>query len=246
VSLFDPLLRPILRLPPPPDPPSGCESAARVFRAAPNYLKLLYLKWVIQGGWALILALVAPVALMAGGPREKSQSILNLSLTGEGYLVVFFLGFVLIGAFFRLLTIGLEYENRWYVVSDRSLRIREGVVIVREKTVTFANIQDLSVTQGPLQRMLGLSDLRVTTAGGGAVVKGQQSAASLHETWFRGIDNAEEIKDLIQRRQREIRDSGLGDGDDASEASEQPPRPIKTVLAEVLDAARGLRQAASR
>ena len=41
------------------------------------------------------------------------------------------------------------------------------VVKVREMTVTFANIQNAPVNQGPIQRALGIADLQVETAGGG-------------------------------------------------------------------------------
>lgn len=34
----------------------------------------------------------------------------------------------------------LDYELRWCIVTDRSLRIREGIASVRESTMTFANI----------------------------------------------------------------------------------------------------------
>jgi membrane protein YdbS with pleckstrin-like domain len=56
-------------------------------------------------------------------------------------------------------TIRLDYEFRWYKTTHRSLRIREGVWLVREMTMTYANIQDISVSQGPLQRLFGIADL---------------------------------------------------------------------------------------
>ena len=61
----------------------------------------------------------------------------------------------------------LNYEMRWYKVTDRSLRIRAGVWNVHEMTMTFANVQNISITQGPLERLFGISDVRVETAGGG-------------------------------------------------------------------------------
>ncbi len=32
-----------------------------------------------------------------------------------------------------------------------------------------------------------------------------------HTIWFRGVDNANEIKELIPQRLRQLKDSGLGD-----------------------------------
>ena len=38
---------------------------------------------------------------------------------------------------------------------------------------------------------------------------------SLHTAWFRGVENANVIRELIQRRLRELKDSGLGDHEEA-------------------------------
>jgi uncharacterized membrane protein YdbT with pleckstrin-like domain len=133
-------------------------------------------------------------------------------------------------------------------VTDRSLRVREGVVRVREMTVSFANIQDVAVTQGPIERMLGLSNVRVTTAGGGGHTQGKQAGPNLHQAWFRGIDNAEEVKTLILDRLRALKDSGLGHREEQSMAVAPAvaPTAVRDALQAVLEEARGLRQAASR
>jgi hypothetical protein len=129
------------------------------------------------------------------------------------------------------------------------------VATVREITLTFANIQNLSVTQGPIQRILGIADLKVETAGGGSVSgnQHQQAAAlNLHTAYFRGIDNAEELKQLVAARMRGYRDSGLGDHDDHG-VHLPPPGDVPAAtdslgeaLAAVLAEARMLRQAAER
>ena len=74
--------------------------------------------------------------------------------------------------------------------------------------MTFANIQDIRVTAGPLQGYFKLADLEVRSAGGGAGPAG----ASAHAAYFEGLDNAEEIRELILERLRKYRDEGLGDG----------------------------------
>src|SRR5439155_8434693 len=77
----------------------------------------------------------------------------------------------------------------------------------------FANIQNISISQGPLQRALRIADLRVDTAGGGGggSSRGKERSENLHTAWFRGIDNANEVRELIQQRLRRLKDSGLGD-----------------------------------
>lgn len=106
----------------------------------------------------------------------------------------------------------LNFEQHWYIVTDRSLRIRTGLFRLQESTMSFANLQQVDVFQGPLDRLLGLSNLRVQSAGGGG---GQAQARpnndTLHTGTFHGVDNASEIRDLILNRLKYFRESGLGD-----------------------------------
>lgn len=113
----------------------------------------------------------------------------------------------------------LDYELRWYIVTDRSLRIRAGLAAVQETTMSFANVQQVVVTQGPLQRLLGLADVRVQSAGGGGDRLDEHGHGdSLHTGVFHGVDNANEIRDLVQERLRAFRQAGLGDPDDSHSA----------------------------
>ncbi|MEJ2502603.1 MAG: PH domain-containing protein, partial [Gemmatimonadota bacterium] len=105
----------------------------------------------------------------------------------------------------------LDYELRWYMLSDRALRIREGVLSVRERTMTFANIQQIAVRQGPLQRVLGLADLEVRTAGGGGSDGEGDGTGDLHRGYLRGVERVEWVRDTLRARVHRYRDSGLGD-----------------------------------
>ena len=111
----------------------------------------------------------------------------------------------------------LDYELRWYIVTDRSLRIRTGLVKLQESTMSFANLQQVEVKQDPIQRLLGLADVVVQSAGGGSGNheggKGEMHD-SLHTGIFHSVENATEIRDLILERLRKFRQAGLGDPDD--------------------------------
>jgi membrane protein YdbS with pleckstrin-like domain len=149
----------------------------------------------------------------------------------------------------------LDYELHWYIVTDRSLRIRTGVLRLQESTMSFANLQQVEVKQGPLQRLLGLADVHVQSAGGAGNHNPQtgQTGDSLHTGIFHSVDNATEIRDLILERLRQFRQTGLGDPD------EHPDHPtLSAPLAaaatttdhlaaahELLAEARALRQALS-
>lgn len=127
-------------------------------------------------------------------------------------VVLFFVQFVA-----TLVAVRLEYEQHWYIVTDRSLRIRTGLLRVQESTMSFANLQQVEVSQGPLQRLLGLADVQVQSAGGGGAHEGKPGAdASLHTGVFHSVENAAEIRDLILDRLRQFRATGLGDPDEAA------------------------------
>jgi membrane protein YdbS with pleckstrin-like domain len=113
----------------------------------------------------------------------------------------------------------LDFEMRWYVVTDRSLRIRTGVWSVQESTMSFANIQQVEVSQGPIQRLLGLADVKVQSAGGSDNPHGKPQD-DLHTGHFHGVDNAHEIRDLIQARLKHFRESGLGDPEEARQVAQ--------------------------
>lgn len=108
----------------------------------------------------------------------------------------------------------MDYDLRWYMVTDRSLRIRHGLWKVNESTMSFANIQQVVVSQGPFQRLLGLSDVKVQSAGGGGGGDKDDPHGKeddMHLGLFHSVTNPEEIRDLILERLRRYRQSGLGD-----------------------------------
>lgn len=214
------------------------ESAQRVFRAAPAYLLyrrvLLGLKHVsvVAGAmiaWVFFSNLYLPVLFSM--PYGRAGFYAVEALAWLSFLVLLPVSFFIVR---------LDYELRWYVLSDRSLRIREGVMALREKTMTFANIQQISIRQNPLQRVLGIADVMVETAGGGSGSKGadagHDAAEHLHEARFRGVSDAEAIRDIILACVRQHRDTGLGEPSEVITTGE----PASTATPTTLEAAREL------
>lgn len=219
-----------LRVPPEPPAPDGAPGSLLVLRPGAGYFKARVYLWlafrVLVAVWTAMaagLVFLIVLAALAAGARAPSLARHRglLEQVGESTAWEVGLACAIAGALFWLAhtlfsyaTMRLDYEMRWYKVTDRSLRIREGVWFVREMTMSFANIQNLSITQGPLQKLFGVSDLRVESAGGGGA-QAQGSLVDLHVGWFRGIERAEEVKELMLRRLRELKDGGLGDHEDA-------------------------------
>ena len=217
----------ILRVPSDPTPPGGA-TEAWVFRAAPRYFQYRLTLWAVKQFLAL-LGLVASLVFLSLLSDRIGHPLALLGLRGAEILawIVFLLQIP-----FSYAVLRLDFELRWYIVSERSLRIREGVLSLREKTITFANVQNVEVRRNPLQRMLGLADVRVRTAGGGGGASNGsgQVGESMHEAYFRGVDQPEKIRGAILDRVRRQRDSGLGDpedqGADQSGGSGSPPQLI--------------------
>lgn len=206
----------LLRVPAEPAPLHD-SGDLRAFRASPNLYRYNLAKWGLTQVGALVGLLVGLVVLKTVPGLASTRWGLPLPVFSimEAFAWVTFLAQLPV----TYAMIRLDYELRWYLVSELSLRIHQGLTTVREQTVTFANIQHMTVRQGPLQRLLGIADLEVRTAGGGASQAGQHQIAtrSLHTAYFRGVDNADEIRDLIRERVLLHRDAGLGDPDDAGE-----------------------------
>ena len=234
------------KVPAEPVAPTGSPGSIRVFQAAPNFYKLSLLKWGL-----------AQAAAVGGGIFWLSFDVTQHIAPARAWLggvfhVVELFAFVLLllQMPFTYFVVRLDFEMRWYIVTDRSLRIRHGVINVREMTMTFANIQQMTVRQGPLQRLLGLADLQVQTAGGGGSGEkgsshGHGAGESMHVGFFRGVDNAEQIRDLIVERLRSFRDAGLGDPGDHSQrrlAETPTDLSVRNAAYGLLEEARALRK----
>jgi len=241
-NAFRDLCERLLRIPGDPEPPPGDEATTRIFRAAPNYYKYLVCLWGITTAASLFPQFVISLVLIV----VLARSDVSWPLLLIGLILLLLVIHVLV-ALFQLAVVRLKFEKRWYIVTDRSLRVREGVTTVQEMTVNFANIQNISVSQGPLQRILGIFDLRVDTAGGGgaATAHGQNISQNLHTAWFRGIENAEQVRQLIQDRLRHLKDSGLGDHEERHHASVRTSPDLLAALRSVHAEAKLLRSVLS-
>jgi membrane protein YdbS with pleckstrin-like domain len=205
------LLR-VMKVPADPSPPPGDPNLVHTFRASPHYFRYTVAVWALKQAFAL-------AGLFA------SYYFFRNFFFMRGYV-----GWIRVAEFFAIAgfiaqlpfsfaLLRLNFEMRWYILSDRSLRIREGILSVHEQTMAFANIQHISIRQNPLQRLFGIATVVVRAAGGGSSSTTPRGAhgggtANSHEATFEGVDNAEQIRTAIRDRIRMHRDSGLGDPDD--------------------------------
>lgn len=220
----------------PPEPPAGSHASVRVFRASPRFLTyrlvgvallslVLFLVWVAVG-----------ISIMV---EEEPVALLLLVPLGAVLALVAALSYV---------GVRIDYDMRYYIVTDRSIRIREGAFVIQEKTLTHANVQNLNVIQGPLQRFFGIKSLAVDTAGGGAGADahGKGAGKNQHRFELAGIENAVEVRDLVlDHLRRRPRDSGLGDLDDTGARVHGAGARTVAAGSAVLAALQGVRAAAA-
>jgi membrane protein YdbS with pleckstrin-like domain len=231
------VLLPLLKVPSgPPAPPPGHAASEflKTFRASPAYLNYRLFYWSLYAvAWALAVLVTLVVLLIA------------LGVWGVP-LVILLLAFAVVKAGVLYVTTRLEYEMRWYILTERSLRLREGVWTIRELTLTFANVQNVHVLQGPVQRIFGFSNIMLETAGGGSGQK-EQRLVDPHRAVIKGVENPAEVRDLILNLLRRYKTAGLGDKDEniaghAASGGGLVGSSTLGLLAEIRDAARSLRQ----
>lgn len=186
----------------PPILPVAPGERLEAFRPAPGFLRYLKLQFWI--GISLI-----NIALMA------VWIVITVLLPIVGAcLAPLVLVFIILPNVVAYIAIHLRFDTTWYVMTERSLRIRRGIWVLHETTITFENVQNVVVNQGPVQRFFGIANVVVETAGGGGGggPHGKQpGSAGAHQGLLEGVSNAQEIRDLILRRLRRSSTAGLGD-----------------------------------
>ncbi|MBL0922270.1 MAG: PH domain-containing protein [Phycisphaerales bacterium] len=230
-----------LRVPPePPTLPVRAGQPLESFRPGPGFLA--YLKF-----WFWIALLAIDVLILFGW-----IVILTVDWRVAMWLLVPTLIVAILPDIVAYVAMHLRYDATWYVMTDRSLRIRTGIVSIRETTITFENVQNVKVEQGPVQRRFGIATVVVETAGGGsggAPGKGG-STRPLNQGRLEGLANAEAIRDLIMSKVRASTSAGLGDERPGAEQSRKPRPALGPAHLEALramrDEARALRAAATR
>jgi len=231
LNAFERLLLVVLKVPEAPQPPDGSPDSIRVFRAGRNYYLRSIVIWGLGALAAAVVVAGVSIPLIIAVRRAPHwgaiSAIAVLALIWTLYLVI---------ALVTLVSRRLDYGLRWYIVTDRSLRIRSGIFAISELTMTYSNVQEIRISSGPLQLLLGIADVEVQAAGGG----GDEHGGAGHVGRFSGVAHATEIRDLLVDRVRRYRDSGLGEM--TSVATSQPESSVAAART-VLDEARALRAA---
>lgn len=199
----------------PPTLPVAADEAIRSFQPGPEFLA--YLKF-----WFWLVLLLVDIALTI------ATIVIGIVLIVEGlwwvniFLLPIALVIIVVPDVIAYVAIHLRYDTTWYVMTDRSLRIRRGIWVIQETTVTFENVQNLKIRQGPVQRKFGIASVILETAGASAQYGKGGSSNIGNVAVIEGITNAAEIRDRILQRLRASAFAGLGDEVRASQGVSRP------------------------
>lgn len=79
------------------------------------------------------------------------------------------------------------YARYRYQISEDRVDVRCGVLVIQHILVPIERVHQVEVSRGPINTMLGLADVTITTAGGDATIE------------YLEIDEAEKIADLLNK-----------------------------------------------
>lgn len=133
-------------------------------------------------------------------PRLKTY----LNLYG---LFVLFISLITIPLIPFWLVIAPYFINKYFdrlecELTTRSLRFKKGLIVQIEKTIPLDKIQDLTFKEGPLLKKLGLSVLRIETAG--------NSGAGTADLSLLGIVDAHEFRQMVFDQRDIVTDNSKG------------------------------------
>jgi putative membrane protein len=101
------------------------------------------------------ILIAAVVGLLVGGGAGGMPPLAGAMLALGGVAVAAAIGYV-------------RWRHTTYSVAGAALHFRHGVISPDETSVPLGRIQAIDATQGPVQRLFGVQELHVQTAGGGA------------------------------------------------------------------------------
>ncbi len=112
-----------------------------------------------------------------------------------GYIAVgIILSYMLLALF---LFPAIEYRQWGYIISDDRIEIRHGIFLIKITVIPIVRVQHITISQGPINRKLGISTINVHTASGVFGIEGISSedastmAEMLKAKLYNRLDNFE-------------------------------------------------------
>lgn len=129
-----------------------------------NVNKKLKINWMIGRIILLLIMLVGFICSIVFIPKDIMGLYISLVIL-EGLLVLLQLTYTFVFP-------KLQYERYLYLVKDDEVVFSRGVIFIDNCVIPMVQIQDVGFSQGPIQLILGLATLEISTAGSDHVIAG--------------------------------------------------------------------------
>lgn len=128
--------------------------------------KRILVSWRIS---RLIGILIVGVILMVAIYILSRQSFFERYML-QGYIIAgVILSYMLVTLY---LFPAIEYRQWGYIISDDRIEIRHGIFLIKITVIPIVRIQHITISQGPINRRLGISTINVHTASGVFSIEG--------------------------------------------------------------------------
>ena len=127
----------------------------------------------------------------------------------------------------------IKFRTLRYRFDDEGVWRRQGLLWRREVNVAYRRIQDIHLTNGLIQRWLGLATVSIQTAAGSATP----------EVTIEGVLEAEALRDYLYTKMRGVRDGSsraASHGDTGSQEIAATPDETLALLTDIRDSLRRL------
>ncbi len=141
----------------------------------PAYKKILFFNWSVF----FVLLLILPFAI---------EPIFKIQLK-EWWLIVYYI-IIILSYLFSLLITHLGFPMKGYALREHDIVYKTGFINQKTTTVPFNRIQHSEIRQSLIARLLGISKLKIFTAGG------QGSGLFIHGL---SPETAQQLKDFLSK-----------------------------------------------
>lgn len=144
--------------------------------------------------------LVFPLVLQVYSGRDTSFS---MSISIVVVAIVMIVAYVALCYFLAKLT----YRFWRYELTEDSLKIEKGIIWKKYIAIPYDRVQNVDIYRGPADRILGLSDLHVQTAGYSGTSYGHRKRGISSEGRLPGLapEIAEQIRNRLIKRAKGTR-----------------------------------------
>lgn len=128
-------------------------------RVSPRLIPLRQINNAIGFGIMFLIFLVPLVIVQIAAPEFFDQPV--------GYLLFLLPTAMLVWGIVMACIIPRQVRAMGYLEKDDDILLRRGILFRHQVAVPYGRIQYVDIRQGPLQRAFGITQIVITTAGGG-------------------------------------------------------------------------------